>query len=92
MDIKVDASTPPVATPRAKGPPAKPSGQKATAAPPALVTSSARFSVDADSGLISIKIVNSATGELIRSIPSREYVTLPLSSGTAKGTLLDAIS
>ena len=57
-----------------------------------MVRSNASFSLDESSGLVTIKIVNSQTGEVIRRIPPRDYVQMTLSSGPAKGTLFEARS
>lgn len=59
---------------------------------PAPVNASASFSVDEGTGLITIKLVNVQTGELIRRIPPRDYIQLVLEAGAPKGTLFEARS
>lgn len=71
-------------------PPVEVEVQKASSPGPAVVNANATFSVDDATGLITIKLVNAQTGELIRQIPPREYVELVLSSGSPKGTLFEA--
>ena len=85
MEVSLNAAMPPVVQ-RGSGTDLKSRSSSGGSAP---VRTSATFSRDSDSGLISIKIVNSSTGDVIRSIPSRDYVRLPQAAGNLKGTLLD---
>jgi hypothetical protein len=66
--------------------------QNARPAKPALVNASASFALDESSGLITIQIVNSSTGELIREIPARDYVRMVQASDNVIGTLFEAQS
>lgn len=56
----------------------------------AVVSSSTKFLLDPNTGLITIEVVNSSSGELIRKIPIRDYVQLTLGGGTPIGTLFEA--
>ncbi|MBT4513869.1 MAG: hypothetical protein HOC77_02095 [Chloroflexi bacterium] len=42
--------------------------------------------------LVTIKIVDSETGEVIRQIPPRDYIELAAANGNPKGTLFDSRS
>ena len=53
---------------------------------------SASFSVDDATKLVTIKIVNSETGEVIRQIPPRDYVQLVIRAGNPQGTLFESRS
>ncbi len=52
----------------------------------------ASFSVDDATKLVTIKIVDSETGEVIRQIPPRDYIELAAANGNPKGTLFDSRS
>ena len=57
------------------------------------VRASATFSVDDETKFVTIKIVNSETGEVIRQIPPRDYVQLVIrAGGNPKGTLFESRS
>ncbi len=56
------------------------------------VRASATFTVDDETKFVTIKIVNSETGEVIRQIPPRDYVQLVIKAGNPKGTLFDSRS
>lgn len=64
--------------------------QGASTAVPAVVISSTNFVRDKSTGLVTIKIVNSTTGEVIRRIPIRDYVQIAMERGNAKGALFEA--
>ena len=80
--------------PRASGATSNGGGVRSDPTPgPAPVRSSASFSVDEGTGLVMIKVMNSATGEVIRRIPPRDYIQLVLESGgPTQGTLFEARS
>ena len=64
--------------------------QDVSAAAPAVVSSSTTFVRDKSTGLVTIEVVNSSTGELIRRIPIRDYVRIAMDGGNAKGALFEA--
>ena len=66
--------------------------ENAAPAAPALVNANASFALDEGSGLITIRIVNSTTGELIREIPPRDYVKIAQASHNVIGTLFEVQS
>ena len=55
-----------------------------------IVSSATNFVRDKSTGLVTIEVVNSSTGEVIRRIPNRDYVQMVLDRGNAKGLLIDA--
>lgn len=95
MDVRLDSASQAGATrgnqASARSVPAE-SAAAGRSSLPTLHNASANFAYDEDSGLISIKIVNSNTGEVIRSIPSRDSVQVSPGVAKGKGLLLDARS
>ena len=55
-----------------------------------IVSSATNFVRDKSTGLVTIEVVNSSTGEVIRRIPNRDYVQMVLDRGNTKGLLIDA--
>lgn len=51
-------------------------------------TSTLEFSIDAESDRLVVKIIDSATGELVRQIPMEEMLALAKALGRLKGLLL----
>ena len=64
--------------------------QRASPAVPAVVNSSTNFVRDRSTGLVTIEIVDSTTGALIRKIPIRDYVQIVMDGRNAKGALFEA--
>lgn len=71
------------------------SGDRGGSAPPLgamPVRASASFAVDEETKLVTIKIVDADTGEVIRQIPPRDYIQLAVKAGNPKGTLFESRS
>ena len=64
--------------------------QRTSPAVPAVVNSSTNFVRDRSTGLVTIEIVDSTTGALIRKIPIRDYVQIVMDGKNAKGALFEA--
>jgi len=54
-----------------------------------LATHNLTFSIDQDSGTVVVKIIDGATEDVIRQIPSEEALALSRSLDRLKGVLLD---
>jgi flagellar protein FlaG len=53
------------------------------------VTSTLEFSIDAESDMVVVKIIDSTTRELVRQIPMEEMLALAKALGRLKGLLLN---